>query len=79
LSVIGLPSGASFNATTGVFSWTPGETQQGSYVLTFIATDDGTPNLSASETITITVNEVNDAPVLNPIGGQSVVSRCPII
>ena len=36
-------------------------------------TDDGTPNLSdASETITVTVNEVNVAPVLGAIGDQSI-------
>ncbi|MBL7038764.1 MAG: tandem-95 repeat protein, partial [Pirellulaceae bacterium] len=43
LSASGLPSGASFNAATGVFSWTPAESQQGSYTPTFTATDDGTP------------------------------------
>lgn len=63
LSVSDLPAGASFNPATGQFSWTPGEAQQGTYSVTFTAADDGTPALSDSETITITVNEVNDAPV----------------
>ena len=40
--------------------------------VTFTATDDGTPALSDAETILITVNEVNDAPVLDPIGNQTV-------
>ena len=57
---------------TGVFAWTPSEAQQGQYVVTFTATDDGTPNLTDSEAVTITVGEVNDAPVLDPIGNRSV-------
>jgi len=66
LSATGLPSGATFNPTTGVFSWTPTEAQQGSYAgVTFTVTDDGAGNLTDSETIVITVNEVNNAPVAN--------------
>ena len=65
LSVTGLPAGATFNVNTGVFSWTPTETQQGVYNVTFTATDDGSPNLSDSETITITVGEVNVPPVFH--------------
>ena len=72
LSATGLPSGASFIPATGVFSWTPTESQQGSYNVTFTATDDGVGPLSDLEVVTITVNEVNDAPVLDPIGTQSV-------
>ena len=37
-----------------------------------VVTDDGTPKLSDSETITVTVNEVNVAPVLGAVGDQSV-------
>ena len=59
LSVGTLPTGASFEASTGVFNWTPSETQQGIHELSFVVTDDGTPSLSDYETITITVNEVN--------------------
>ncbi len=64
LSAAGLPAGASFDPATGAFSWTPGEAQQGAQQVAFTATDDGTPPLSASETITITVNEVNDPPTV---------------
>ena len=63
-----LPSGATFSSQT--FSWTPSNTQAGSYEVTFIATDRQAQN---SETITITVIDVdNQAPVLEPIGNQSV-------
>ena len=63
LSAEGLPAGASFDPGTGFFSWTPGEAQQGSYNVTFTATDDGTPSLSDSETITITVTSVGEVTI----------------
>jgi len=72
-SLSGAPAGASINPSTGAFSWTPIESQgPGSYPFDVIVIDNGTPNLSDSETITITVNEVNVAPVLDPVGGKSV-------
>lgn len=49
----GSPAGASLNASTGAFSWTPGAAQVGSYSVPFRVTDPG--GLSASEMITITV------------------------
>ena len=67
-----LAPGATFDPATGAFDWTPTESQQGAYNVTFSVTDDGSPNLSDAETVTITVNEVNDAPVLAPIGNRSV-------
>ena len=42
------------------------------YSITVRVTDDGAPSLDDSETLTITVNEVNVAPVLAAIGDQSV-------
>lgn len=69
----GAPPGAAIDPTTGVFSWTPDEAAgPDSVTITVRVTDDGTPVLDDSETITITVNEVNEAPVLDPIGDQSV-------
>ncbi|MDH4185892.1 MAG: putative Ig domain-containing protein [Nitrospira sp.] len=69
-SATGLPVGATFDPLTREFVWTPTELQgPGSYQVTFSVTDGV---VSTSETITITVNEVNVAPVLNPIGNQSV-------
>ncbi len=72
-SLSGEPAGASISAA-GVFSWTPDETQgPGMFTFDVIVTDDGTnpANLSDSETITVTVNEVNLPPVLAAIGDQS--------
>jgi exo-beta-1,3-glucanase (GH17 family) len=57
-----LPSGASFNSTTGTFSWTP--TTAGNYPNTrFRTIDDDEGNLYDSEYITITVQETE--PQLN--------------
>ena len=66
-AVQSLPSGATFSGQT--FSWTPSYDQAGSYQVRFIASDG---NSNDSETITITVNNVNRAPVLGTIGNQSV-------
>jgi len=68
-------AGMTIDPATGEFSWTPTEAQGGAaYTVTITVTDDGTnPGpLSDSETFTITVNEVNVAPVLDPIGNQNV-------
>ena len=55
------------------FSWTPTEAQGGSTPsVTVTVTDNGTGNLVDSETFTITVNDVNVAPVLGAIGNQTV-------
>ncbi|MGI9649085.1 MAG: Ig-like domain-containing protein, partial [Acidimicrobiia bacterium] len=71
-SLSGAPAGAAITAG-GDFTWTPTEAQgPGSYVFDVIVTDNGTPNLADSETITVTVGEINVAPILDPVGGQSV-------
>ena len=68
----GAPAGAVITSG-GVFTWTPTEAQgPGVYVFTVVVTDDGTPNLNDTETITVTVNEVNTAPVLDPVGDQTI-------
>ena len=60
-SASNLPDGASFNTATRVFTWTPADGQTGTYVVTFDVTDS---YLTDSESVTITVNEVNHAPVI---------------
>ncbi len=58
-----VPSGASINSSTGAFSWTPDEAQ-GPGVYSFsVQVSDGTNNVTAP--ISITVTEVNVAPVAN--------------
>ncbi|MCL4179863.1 MAG: lamin tail domain-containing protein [Verrucomicrobia bacterium] len=69
----GAPGGAAINPESGVFTWTPTEAQgPASYPVTVRVTDNGTPTLDDHQTITIQVNEVNRAPILNPIGNQAV-------
>ena len=68
-----LALGMTIDANTGVFSWTPTEAQGGlTPSVTITVTDNGTGNLTDSETFTITVGDVNDAPVLAAIGNQTV-------
>src|SRR5204863_492631 len=68
-SASGLPAGASFDAATKTFSWTPGYDQAGSYPgVTFTVTDGTAP---VSETITITISNTNRVPVLAPIGTKT--------
>lgn len=64
-----LPSGAVFAPSTRSFSWIPGNDQAGTYSVTFSASD-GTA--SDSETVVFTVNNGNEAPVLDAIGGQTI-------
>ncbi len=70
-SATGLPSGASLDPITGVFSWTPID-QAGIYPFTFIVSDG---YLNASENIKITVNDIFIPPVADftasPISGNN--------
>jgi hypothetical protein len=63
-NIDGKPDNANFDAATGVFSWTPTEMQDEIYTFEIVVSDGF---LTDSETITVTVNEVNEAPTLNPI------------
>ncbi|MCK5913938.1 MAG: tandem-95 repeat protein, partial [Desulfuromusa sp.] len=63
-----LPTGASFNSS-GQFTWTPAKNQSGSHSVTFTVSDG---SVSDSETIVITVGDVNQPPVLNPIGTKTI-------
>lgn len=59
-SAISLPTGSTFNSTTGVFNWTPTCAQSGSYNVTFQVSDGA---LSASEVVAINVvNQNCDSP-----------------
>ncbi len=70
-SLIGAPAGATIDPITGLFSWTPTETQgPASYSVTVRVTDDGSPALVADEVITLTVNEINEAPSIEAIDAK---------
>lgn len=68
LSVDGLPKGATFKDNgngTGAFNWTPGVSDTGQYVVTFIASD-GKGQGSAAMTITVGGNPVVIPVIVGP-------------
>ncbi len=75
LSASPLPSGATFNATSGVFSWTPSSSQSGLFNVTFTASDGA---LSDSEVVQIAVGNVDRPPAIAPIGDKSVDEGAPL-
>ncbi|MFM8879516.1 MAG: Ig-like domain-containing protein [Verrucomicrobiota bacterium] len=56
--------------TNGVFAWTPSETDGGSQAVLSVAVSDG--NTSVTNRVTLTVLEVNRAPVPTPMGTRRV-------
>ena len=75
----GAPTNATINPLSGVFSWTPTEAQGPSTNdITVRGTDNGSPNLSATQTFTVTVLETNSAPILIPIANQTVIEGQPL-
>ncbi len=73
-SILNAPEGASIQAGTGVFSWTPSEAQgPGVYTFTVQVCDNFEPAACDSQEVTLTVSEVNSAPVITPIGNLSVL------
>ena len=74
-SASNLPSGATFNATTQTFSWTPSYSQAGAYASVHLQVSDG--QLTASENITITVVNVL-RPDVNDDGSVNVLDMITI-
>jgi subtilisin-like proprotein convertase family protein len=77
-SLSGEPTGASMSES-GIFDFTPTEEQGGdafsifkNYTFDVIVSDDSNPPLTDTQSLTVTVNEVNSAPVLSLIGNKSV-------
>ncbi|MGI2150307.1 putative Ig domain-containing protein [Shewanella baltica] len=63
LSAVTKPSWLSFNAATGLLSGTPGNADVGSHVVLLRVTD--TDGLTAEQSFSITVTNVNDAPTIS--------------
>jgi hypothetical protein len=71
-SLVGPPANASID-TNGIITFSPDESQgPGIYTITTIVTDNGTPSLSATNSFTVTVNEVNTAPVLGSVADRTI-------
>ncbi|MFD1143522.1 putative Ig domain-containing protein [Larkinella insperata] len=66
------PTGASINASTGAFSWTP--TTTGTFSLTIRVTDNGLPALSAQQafSVTVTPQSVLSLSLTNAATGQPI-------
>src|SRR5205814_814032 len=72
-SLVSAPLGMSINSTSGAISWTPTEAQGPSTnAVSVSVTDNGVPTLSVTNTFTVTVNEVNLAPVLTVPVNQTI-------
>lgn len=69
------PPGATIDPSTGAFSWTPAEGQDGQFLIAVRVTDNGSPQLTDMKLFTATVNELNDAPLLSDPGDPSINER----
>jgi hypothetical protein len=77
-SLIVAPTNAVISST-GIITWTPTEGQGPSTNLfTTVVTDNGTPPLSATNSFTVFVTEVNTAPVLPPPNNQTITALTPL-
>src|SRR5207302_83610 len=71
-TLLAAPAGASID-TNGVITWTPTEAQGPSTnVITTMVTDNGVPSLSATNSFTVVVTEVNSPPVLGAQADRTV-------
>ena len=66
-SASSLPAGADFDPITQTVSWTPDYGDTGNYNVVFTVADDGSPLLSDSETVTITVTPQSNLAPLEPV------------
>jgi len=74
------PPGASVNATSGVFTWTPTEAQgPGTYDFTVSVTDNGSPPMSSSKSFKVFVNEVNSAPMLAHVADRTIHAGATLV
>lgn len=78
-TLINPPAGAAID-TNGVITWTPSEMQgPGANVITTVVTDNGSPPLSATNSFTVTVLEVNSAPVLPSQADRTIAEQTPLV
>ena len=67
------PIGATIDST-GIIRWTPTDVQAPSTaVITTVVSDNGTPSLSATNSFTVVVNQINTPPTL-PVQAQQIIS-----
>jgi hypothetical protein len=74
--VEGAPPGSRIDRRTGKFTWTPSEEQgPGKYQATLRAAVAGSPSVFHQQTVRITVNEVAQAPLLDPVDVRHLSQR----
>src|SRR3989338_4808658 len=81
-SLENLPFGATFDAAKQTFTWTPLNTQTGSYTLNFKVIDNkgGEAKVSVIVTVSATAQPpANKAPVFIKVGPQDVKSNTPVL
>ncbi|MES2793740.1 MAG: tandem-95 repeat protein [Planctomycetota bacterium] len=72
-SLNGAPAGASIDGSTGVFTWTPTEAQGPDSYTFDVVVSDGL--LTSTQSITLTVSEVNVAPVLSGVPASATIDE----
>ncbi|KPA11730.1 Peptidase domain protein [Candidatus Magnetomorum sp. HK-1] len=72
-SAANLPPGSTFDPDTGLFSWLPVKDQAGNYPGIHFEVSDNT--YSDKEDIMISVRDVKNPPILNPIGNKTIVAE----
>jgi hypothetical protein len=71
------PTNASIS-TNGIITWTPTEAQgPGAYTFTTVVSDGASPPLSATNAFSVTVNDVNSAPMLTVPSDQTISELIP--
>jgi hypothetical protein len=77
-SMASFPAGAQLSGDT--FIWMPTFKQAGAYTILFrVRETDRTEQRTDSQTVTVTVRNVNHAPVLAPVGAKTVVERATLV
>jgi phage I-like protein len=78
LSAAPLPAGATFTINpngTGTFSWTPGSTDSGTYLVSFYATDAAVPSAIDSQAVVIFVKDTNRVPLVGTLPHPSQINE----
>lgn len=70
LDATSLGQGMTIGSSTGIFSWTPGENQDGVHTVSITVSDGVNTD---EETISITINEVNTSPTLANVSNQTIM------
>jgi hypothetical protein len=69
------PTGAEID-TNGIITWTPADAQgPGTNLITTVVTDNGIPPLSATNSFTVVVTELNTAPALPSLPDVTIAER----